>query len=281
MDSGAAARLTRQSGTSFYYAFQVLPAAKRRAIYALYSFCRVVDDCVDEPDGQGAAGLDRWLEELGRCFAGCPATELGRELAAAVRRFPIPRRCLEEVVAGCRMDLSTRRYGTFAELRGYCERVASAVGLATIEVFGYRDPGTREYAVELGLALQLTNLLRDVAADAARDRIYVPREDLDRFSVTEGEWLAAAAGGPRTPGLESLLAFEADRARAHYGRAARRLPAVDRRAMLSAEMMGAIYRATLEELARRGFPMAGPRVRLSAPRRVWVALAAAARTLVA
>jgi phytoene synthase len=235
---------------------------------------------VDEPEGQGAAGLDRWLEELACCYAGRPATELGRELAAALRRFPIPRRCLEDVVAGCRMDLTTRRYATFPELRSYCERVASSVGLASIEIFGYQDPATREYAVELGLALQLTNFLRDVAADAARDRVYVPQQDLERFAVSEAEWLAAARGAPKTAGLERLTAFEADRARAHYGRAARLLPDVDRRSMVSAQMMGAVYRATLEELARRGFPMAGPRVRLSTPRRAWIALATAARTLV-
>jgi phytoene synthase len=276
---GVAARLTRQSGTSFYYAFQVLPASKRRAIYALYSFCRVVDDCVDEAGGAGEAGLEAWQQEVGRCYAQRPTTGLGRELAAALERFPIPRRCLEDIVAGCRMDLTTRRYASFHELRAYCERVACAVGLASIEIFGYRDPGTRDYAVELGLALQLTNILRDVAPDAARDRIYVPLDDLARFSVSEAAWLAAARGGPRTPGLARLMAFEAARAHAHYGRAARRLPAGDRRSMLSAEIMGAIYRATLGELERRGLPLSGPRVRLSTPRRVGVALATAVRTL--
>lgn len=268
------ARLTQKSGTNFYYAFRILPEEKRRAIYALYAFCRVVDDCVDEEDGEGEAGLRRWLAEVQRAYAGEPATELGRELAETVARFPIPRGAFEDVVAGCRMDLTTRRYPSFADLRGYCERVACAVGLASIEIFEYADPRTREYAVELGLALQLTNILRDVAADAARDRIYLPLEDLKRFGVAEQEILATAREprSTRPAGLERLLAFEAERARSHYAAAAERLPETDRRSMLPAEIMAAIYRAVLEEWARRGHPVAGPRVQLGRPRKIWLAL---------
>ncbi len=150
MRASVGARVTRQSGTNFYYAFRILPEEKRRAIYALYAFCRVVDDCVDEEGGEGEAGLARWLAELHRAYAGRPETELGRELAETVARFPIPRACFEDVVAGCRMDLTTSRYATFADLRVYCERVASAVGLASIEIFGYDDPRTREYAIGAG-----------------------------------------------------------------------------------------------------------------------------------
>ena len=274
MSAGVGARLTRQSGTNFYYAFRLLPAEKRRAIYALYAFCRVVDDCVDEEDGEGEPGLVRWLAEVHRAYAGRPETELGRELAEAVARFPIPRGSFEDIVAGCRMDLSPRRYATFADLRVYCERVASAVGLASIEIFGYDDPRTREYAVELGLALQLTNILRDVSPDAERDRLYLPLEDLARFGVGEAELLAAARDprAPRPPGLARLLAFEADRARAHYAAAAGHLPARDRRSMLAAEIMGSIYRAILEEWAARGHPVGGDRVRLGKPRKMWLAL---------
>ncbi|HSD25825.1 MAG TPA: squalene/phytoene synthase family protein, partial [Vicinamibacteria bacterium] len=122
MTARLGARVTRRSGTSFYYAFRVLPAEKRRALEALYAFCRVVDDCVDEEGGDGEAGLARWLAEAHRAYAGAPQTGLGRELAETVARFPIPRGCLEDVVAGCRMDLTTRRYATFADLRDYCER---------------------------------------------------------------------------------------------------------------------------------------------------------------
>jgi phytoene synthase len=268
------ARLTRKSGSSFTYAFRVLPAEKRRAIYALYSFCRTVDDCVDEPGGGGEAGLVRWTEEVWRCYAGQPETELGRELAEAVFQFPIPRSCFEDIVAGCRMDLTVRRYATFDELRTYCLRVASAVGLASIEIFGYEDPGTRRYAVELGLALQITNIVRDVTVDAARDRVYLPGEDLARFGVTE-EALFEAVRNPKAPrpvGVDSLLAYEADRARAHFDAARRALPDVDRRSMLSAEIMGAVYRSLLEEISRRGHPLGLPVVKLSRPRKAAIAL---------
>jgi phytoene synthase len=268
------ARLTRKSGSSFTYAFRVLPTEKRRAIYALYSFCRVVDDCVDEPGGEGEAGLRRWTHEVVRCYAGKPETELGRELAEAVFQFPIPRSCFEDIVAGCRMDLTVRRYATFDDLRVYCLRVASAVGLAAIEIFGYEDPGTRAYAVELGLALQITNIVRDVVVDAARDRLYLPLEDLARFGVTEAALFEAARAPSvsRPSGIDQLLAFEADRARAHFEGARAALPGVDRRAMLSAEIMGAVYRGLLEEIAGRGYPLTLPVVRLSRPRKALIAL---------
>ncbi len=273
MSASVGARITRQSGSSFYYAFQILSREKRLAIYALYAFCRVVDDCVDEAGGEGEAGLRRWLDEVRRCYAGQPETELGRELAEALARFPVPRACFEDIVAGCRMDLETRRYRSWADLRLYCERVASAVGLASIEVFGYADPGTRRYAVDLGLALQLTNILRDVAADAARDRVYIPQEDLDRFGVSEEALLQATReAGRRPPGLDALLGFEAERARSHYAAAAAQLPEADRRSMLAAEIMGAVYRALLEEWVRRGQPVCGPKVRLPSLRKAWIAL---------
>jgi 15-cis-phytoene synthase len=278
----AAERLTRQSGTNFYYAFRILPEEKRQAIYALYSFCRVVDDCVDEEGGEGEAGLRRWTDEVERCYLGCPATELGRELGAAIERFKIPRSCLLDIVEGCRMDLTPRRYASFADLRVYCERVASAVGLASIEIFGYTQPATRQYAVDLGLALQLTNILRDVAQDAARGRLYLPLDELARFGVAEDEVMAVAAGSRApSPALQELMAFQGERARGHYERARAALPAADRRSMLSAEIMGAVYREILHELARRRYPVGGPRVTLSTPRKLWAALRAVGRTLFA
>jgi len=274
-------RITRGSGSSFYYAFRMLSKEKRRAIFALYAFCRVVDDCVDEPGGEGEAGLERWLAEVRRCYAGCPETELGRELAETVARFPIPRSCFEDVVAGCRMDVGEPRYATWDELRGYCQLVASAVGLASIEIFGYEDPATRRYAVELGLALQLTNILRDIAADLERGRLYLPLEDLARFGVGEGDIRAQCLrpAPPRSPGLLALLGFEAERARGHYAAAAALLPAVDRRSLLAAEIMGAVYRALLEQWAQRGHPIGGKRVSLSKPRQAWIALRSVPRVI--
>ena len=279
MITSLGARLTRKSQSNFYYAFLTLPEEKRCAIYALYSFCRAVDDCVDETDGGGAEGLDRWDQEIERCYAGTPATGLGCELAEAVARFPIPRSALNDIVTGCRMDLTESRYATWDDLRIYCERVASAAGLASIEIFGYSSQRTREYAVELGLALQLTNILRDVAQDAVRDRLYLPLEDLARFGVAEADFLAAARDpdASRPAGIGALLTFEADRARGHYEAAADRLPPEDRRSMLAAQIMGSIYRTLLEEMARRGHPIGGKRVRLGRPRKAWIALCTAAR----
>jgi 15-cis-phytoene synthase len=274
----SSARLTQKSGTNFYYAFLLLPKRKRQAIFALYSFCRRLDDCVDEADGGGEAGLQQWMDEVGRAYQGVPTTDLGRDLAETLFEFPIPRSCFEEIAAGCRMDLHTARYRTYDDLAVYCRRVASAVGLATIEIFGYENPATRAYAVELGLALQLTNILRDVAADAARGRLYLPLEDLARFGLDDAQVMAAAAvPGPASGSLAALLRFEADRAEEHYTRARQLLPAEDRRRMLSAEVMGAIYHALLREVVARGFPLGPGRVRVSRPRKAWIAL----RTLVA
>ena len=173
------------------------------------------------------------------------------------------------------MDLTPRRYATFADLRAYCEKAASAVGLASIEIFEYRHPATREYAVELGVALQLTNILRDVGADGARGRLYLPLEDLAHFGVGEAELLDGTEA-PRRPEVTAMLRFEAQRAREHFARAAALLPAGDRRAMASAELMAAVYRTLLDELVRRSFPP-GRRLRLSTPRKLWVAARTMAR----
>jgi phytoene synthase len=270
-------RITRDSGSSFYYAFRILPEEKRRGIYALYAFCRVVDDCVDEEGGGGEAALREWLAEVERAYAGGATTPLGRELSWTVQRFPIPKALFEEIVAGCRMDLSITRYATFDDLRVYCSRVASAVGLATIEIFGYKNPRTQEYARELGLALQLTNILRDVSVDAARGRLYVPLEDLDRFDVEDELFLAKAREGKAPPAMQEVLTFQAQRARLHHERAAELLPAVDRGSMLSARVMGAVYRELLEEIVRRHVPLGVARVSLPRWKKLWVV----ARTVLA
>ncbi len=273
------ARLTRRSGTSFYWALRLLPAARRRAIFALYAFCRSADDCVDETDGAGAPGLDEWSREIERCYAGAPQSELGRELCAALQTFPIPRQCFDDVLAGCRMDLDVTRYATRADLLVYCQRVASAVGLASIEIFGYTQPLTRAYAVELGLALQLTNILRDVGVDAARGRLYLPLDELERHGVPPDLLVDGAAaawragrGGAHAPSLAALLNDQAAHVRAHYARAEALLPAQDRRALLSARIMATVYRALFDELVRRGYPFA-PKARVGRARRLRLALA--------
>lgn len=271
------ARLTRRSGTSFYNAFLLLPPAKRAALYALYSFCRAVDDCVDEPGGGGAAGLDRWSGEVERAYAGRPDTAVGRALAEALGRFAMPKAALLSVVEGCRMDLEPRIYATFSELRTYCERVASAVGLAAIEIFGYRDPGTRSYARELGVALQLTNILRDLTGDAEKRRLYIPRDEIETHGLAPESLLAGALGSaPRTEAMDRLLESQGERARRQYDDAARLLPAEDRHSMRPAQVMAATYGEILARLRARGFPF-GDRLRLSRLTKAWVALRTVAR----
>src|SRR5262249_21725758 len=157
-------------------------AERRRALYAVYAFCRFVDDIADDAAIRGPAILlGRWRNELDRVYEGTPTRAVSRALTDSVRRFNIARIHFEDVIAGVEMDLSRNRYGTFDELRLYCHRVASAVGLICIEIFGYSNPSARIYAENLGIAFQMTNILRDVREDAARNRIYLPQEDLARF----------------------------------------------------------------------------------------------------
>ena len=268
MSASVSARLTRQSGTNFYYAFRILPEEKRRAIYALYAFCRTLDDCVDEPDGEREPGLVRWLAEVQRAYAGRPETELGRELAEAVTRFPIPRGAFEDIVAGCRMDLTTRRYASFAELRVYCERVASAVGLASIEIFGYLDPRSREYAVELGLALQLTNILRDIKDDAGRGRIYLPQEDLRRFGYSEDDLLNCRY----TPEFVNLMRFQVERARTYFRLAQEALTNDDKGFFFPARIMWSIYAHLLNRIERSQYNVFERRITISRMLRILIAV---------
>jgi len=264
-DYAHCAEVTRQSSSNFYYAFMLLPAERRRALYAVYAFCRFVDDIADDgAAAQPAVLLERWREELRKVFSGAVERPVSRALAANVRRFNIPQRYFEEVIDGVEMDLTRKRYATFAELSLYCRRVASAVGLICIEIFGYRNSATRVYAERLGLAFQLTNILRDVREDAARDRIYLPLEDLERFGVTEKEILQSAY----TPGFNQLMEFEAARARQFYQEAAAALAPEDKSSMVAAEGMRLIYSALLERISRSGYRVFDRRLSVSAPRKL-------------
>jgi 15-cis-phytoene synthase len=266
-DYARCASITRRSSSNFYYAFMLLPAERRYALYSVYAFCRFVDDIADDRSvGQPAELLTRWREELERVFNGSPGHPISRALAHNVRRFAIPRRYFEEIIDGVEMDLGRTRYPAFEELRLYCYRVASAVGLICIEIFGYRNPRTRVYAENLGIAFQLTNIIRDLSEDAARGRIYLPLEDLANFGVTEDDILR----GADTPELRRLLKFEVDRARSFYGLAEQGLPAEDRAAMLCAEAMRSVYRALLERIASRDCAVVGRRHRLSTPRKLYL-----------
>jgi phytoene synthase len=275
--------------TSFYYSFLVLPPAKRRAIIAVWDFCRAVDDAVDEvvPEAEWQGGLTAdararaasqlamWRAELAAAYEGEPRTPQGLALRPFINGFRLPRERFEELIDGVEMDLTRSRYETFEELAEYCRLVASAVGLICVEIFGYRDPLAREYARNLGLALQLTNIVRDIAADARRGRIYLPGEDLARFAVTEDD----LRRGVVTPAVAALLRFECGRAREYYRRAGATRPRADARSLVAAEIMGAIYFAILQRIERSGYDVFSRRVRVPRPYRALLALRIWMRTL--
>ncbi len=263
-------RLTRQSHSNFFYAFLCLPRRQREAIYAVYAFCRIVDDAVDlgRDRAEQRRELARWRAEIARVYGGAPEHPAAQRLQHAIRMFPIPREALLEIIAGVEMDLERPTYETFDDLYSYCYRVASAVGLCCIEIFGYADPRAREYAVDLGIALQLTNILRDVGADARAGRIYVPQEDLRRFGVTAAD----LAAGRYTPEFVELMAWEAARARRYYEQAWAALPTADARRLFAAEIMGRTYFALLRAIEARRFQVLGERLTLPAYRRLGIAL---------
>ena len=268
------ASLTRKSRSNFYFAFLALPKPRREALYAVYAFCRTVDDVADlgsDPAAQ-RAGLARWREDVARCFTpgATPDHPIAHQLQTAVRAFPIPRAALEAIIDGCEMDLDRVRYETAEELEPYCYRVASAVGLCCIEIFGYTDPRAREYAINLGKALQLTNIMRDVGADARVGRVYLPQRDLKDFGVTEQDLVAGRHGDA----FVRLMEHQAVRARRFYAAAAAAYPAVDARSLVPAEIMGRIYHALLEEIELRRFAVFGERVTVPARRKAAIALRA-------
>lgn len=263
-------RFTNARDTNFYYSFVFLPAEKRRAIEAVYAFARRGDDVADsglEPEAAGRE-IARYRQALDECYAGKGETPELRALAETVERFRIPRQPFEELILGLEMDLRTARYETFEDLALYCYRVASTIGLIAIEIFGYRNPRARDYAVNLGMALQMVNILRDLQSDARRGRIYLPREDLDRFGVRPKEILA---GNFTDPFIE-LMQFECDRARHYFDLARQMLPLEDRRSMIAAEIMAAIYWRILKRIQLRRCNVFGDRVRLSRPLKFWTAL---------
>src|SRR5262245_35523659 len=263
-------RLTRRSHSNFFFAFLCLPRRQREALYAVYAFCRLVDDAVDlgRDREEQRRELARWREELARVFDGVPEHPAAQRLQHAVRTFAIPRAALLEIIAGVEMDLERAAYETFEDLYPYCYRVASAVGLCCIEIFGYADARAREYAVNLGVALQLTNILRDVEARARAGRVYVPQEDLRRFGVTAEE----LAAGRYTPQFVELMRTEAARARQYYERAWAALPPSDARRLFAAEIMGRTYFALLQAIESRRYQVFAGRVALPTYRKLGIAL---------
>jgi len=255
-----AAKITRQSKSNLALAFISLDRRRKRDITVFYAFCRVIDDVADSPQmpiAEKQARLAEWRQLLRHALPNEPS------LAADVRRlidtYPIRPEMLEEIIAGVEMDLKISRYATFEELRVYCYRVASAVGLVSIEIFGYRNPACKEYAVQLGMALQMTNIIRDVGKDLNTGRIYLPLEDLARFGYSEAE-LQRRQYDER---FIRVMEFEANRARGFFSRAADLLPKEDQKSMAAAEIMGSVYRGLLQKMARGKFRVFVEEYRLS------------------
>jgi phytoene synthase len=263
------ANITRRSGSSFASAFWMLPKPRRNALHAIYAFCRLADDIADDPAiaGDRTALLARWREELDDAFRGKAQHAVGIALSDAIEAYRLPERVFLDLLDGVEFDLAEGPIDTFDDLRLYCYRVASTVGLLVVRILGFENPRVLEYAETLGIAVQLTNVLRDVGDDASTGRIYLPKDELERFGVSAKSILA----GQRTDELQLLLSFYAKRAASFYERAEQLLPDEDRRALRPATAMGRIYRALLAELIERKFPCFEQSVRLSKPRRVAIA----------
>src|SRR4051794_13745013 len=249
-DSAQSAEITRQSKSNLALAFISLGPERRRDMTTFYAFCRVIDDIADSEvlsDGQKQADLTKWRSWIRTAAVDEPS--LAGELRDLMTKYGLPAEMLDEIITGVEMDLHKSSYGTFEELRTYCYHVASAVGLVSIEIFGYRNPRCKEYAVDLGLALQVTNIIRDVGKDLEKNRIYLPLEDMDRFDYSTAE----LRNKTYNEKFVRLLQFESERAKEFFRRAAAVLPREDRHSMVAAEIMGSVYRTLLRRMEKDSF----------------------------
>jgi 15-cis-phytoene synthase len=255
-----AATITRQSKSNLALAFISLGRERKRDITVFYAFCRVIDDIADSSElnvVEKRVRLAKWRQMLHTASPDEPL--LARDVRQLIAKYSLPLDMLEEIIAGVEMDLSTLRYPTFEELRVYCYRVASAVGLVSIEIFGYHNPRCKQYAIELGLALQMTNIIRDVGKDLQNGRIYLPQEDLARFHYSETE-LTQRHYNER---FVQLMEFQTRRARQFFANAAAALPTEDRKAMAPAEIMDSVYRGLLRRIELDKFRVFEKEYRLS------------------
>ena len=257
------------SGSSFYYSFLFLEPRRRQAITALYAFCREVDDVVDEcPDAALArTKLAWWRGEVQALYEGRPTHPVTQALITSLKQFSLPQEQLQEIIDGMEMDLEQASYADFKALHLYCYRVASVVGLLAAEIFGYSDRQTLKYAHDLGLAFQLTNIIRDIGEDARRGRVYLPQDELTRFGVGADDLLHARYG----ESFSRLMAFQVERARELYRQAFAQLPAADRKAQRAGLIMAAIYQATLDEIERDNYRVLDQRISLPPLRKLWLA----------
>jgi len=260
---------TAQSGSSFYYSFLFLPPPRRRAITAFYAFCREVDDVVDECTDLDVARtkLAWWRTEVAALYEGKAKHPVALALAALLPEFNIEQARLHEIIDGMEMDLTQHRYADFSALQKYCYRVASVVGLVSAEIFGHSHPDTLKYAENLGMAFQLTNIIRDVGEDARRDRIYIPVDELARFNVTAADIMHAR----HSEAFVQLMQFQVERALNYYRDAMSFLPQQDRRAQRPGLVMAAIYRTLLEEIRADGMQVLNQRTSLTPLRKLWIA----------
>ena len=258
-----------KSGSSFYYSFLFLPAERRRAIMALYAFCREVDDVVDECNDLSVAStkLAWWRQEVERVAEGKPQHPVGQALKQVAPGINLPKEQLLEIIDGMEMDLQQARYLDFKGLSLYCYRVASVVGLLAAEIFGYRDRQTQKYAHDLGMAFQLTNIIRDIGEDARRGRIYIPMDELKQFNVPAADIL----NGKYSDNFTALMQFQYERAERYYEQALAQLPAVDRKSQRPGLIMAAIYRTLLAEIKDENFQVLHQRISLPPGRKLWLA----------
>ena len=264
--------LTKKSGSNFYYSFLFLPRKRRPAMYTVYAFCKEVDNAVDEPPAGSnpQEELRRWQTELEAAYCGTPTFPVTVSLASHVKELSIPRAYFEEVIKGVEMDLMASRYASFQDLSLYCYRVASVVGLICLHIFGPTSARAQDYAVALGMAFQLTNILRDIGTDAAQGRIYLPQEDLQKFGCTDQTILQRQ----ETTELRALFHFEIARAHEYYAKAQaafEALSACDQKALTVSEIMRAVYFRILQKIEAPKHRIFGPRARLSTSRRLAVA----------
>lgn len=263
------------SGSSFYFSFLFLDADEKQAMTTLYAYCREIDDVVDECSDPGVARtkLAWWRDEIARTFAGSPQHPVGKALQHTIARYNLPREYFLEIIDGMEMDLDYNAYRTFKELSLYCYRAAAVVGLMAAEVFGYEDRRTLKYAHDLGMAFQLTNILRDVAEDARRGRVYIPEEDLERFKVSRDDIMH----GRLDDNMRELLKFEGERAKHYYQQAFDHLPDGDRYRQRSGLIMAAVYQALITAIEDSGYQVFAQRINLSPPRKMYIAWQTARR----
>lgn len=262
------------SGSSFYYSFLFLPKNKRRAITALYAFCREIDDITDEIKDPNIVKikLEWWRVDVRRIFEATPEHLVNRELQHVIKEFDLKEELLLEIIAGMQMDVDYTHYPDFKSLEAYCYRVAGVVGLLSIEIFGYNNPQTKEYAKHLGNALQLTNIIRDIYEDASRQRIYIPADELAKFNVTVNQIFTNKFNTlEEQTNFKNLLKHQCQRAKDYYQKAFDALPTEDRYKQATGLIMAAIYEATLEEVIRDDYQVLKHRIKLTPIRKLWIA----------